>query len=797
MRKNMLVKQYFVLFVTVVILMLPGCEGAAEREEMYLKKAQAFSDEGNYEKMNVELKNVLQINPKNIEARYLLALEAERKQDWRKMFNNLSLVVKENPGHIDAQIGLGKLYLLSDSVDKTKEIIALVSKKSPNNADIMALKAVLALKEGDKAGADLLLDEALAIEPGHYDASLLKVNILGAEKKLPEALVVVDAALKKNSKKLSLSLVKIKLLSALGRKQDVENLLIQLIPQNPKNQKFYYALAKIYLQDKKIDKTEGLLRELVMQLPDENQPKVVLYDFWLAHKDLQQAENEADKMILANPENFDFRFAKLILYKKLPERMEQELKQIVKDDLTGLSGIKARNALIKIFAAKGNRSQANDLINETLEIDPRNAEALLSRARFALLDEAYDAAIADARAVLRSEPSSEKALMIQANAEIKLKEIELAQATLERILEVNPKNLAATKDLIKVKISQKNVQGGIKLLEKARDTFKADKEIKLMLIDLYAQAKDWEKAEKIVENLQKIPGTEELSHFKLAQLYVGQKKFSQANIEFRRILETKPLALKALSGAVNSYLALEKNKEAEKLLDTTINNHKDNPVLLTMRANLYLSQKQLLKAEEMFLKVIALKPEVEVGYSNLASFYLQQRQLDKAIDSYQQGLEVLPENLKILMQLGVLNTIKGDVEHAVIAYEKILAIQPDNLLVINNLSAVLSDSSDPKHVEKSYTVAQPLKTSESPFFMDTYGWVLFQNGYVNEAAAILEMAVLKKADVAEMHYHLGMAYLALDKKTEALSELNKAVTDKARYKGLEKAKAALEKLNKL
>jgi len=791
--KNMLIKQNYTLLL-LVILMLTGCEGAAEREVLYMEKAQAYSDEGNYDKMNVELKNVLQINPKNIEARYLLALDAERKQEWRKMFSQLSFVVKENPNHIKAQIGLGKLFLLSAEIDKTNEIIDTVLKISPNNADALTLKAAIALKEDKKDQAMVLLDQAMENSPGHYDASLLQINILASKKKLTEALQVANQGLISNPDKLSLALVKIKILKVLGENQQVEELYKQLIPQHPKKKKLYFNLAKIYLLDKKIDQAETLLIESVKQIPDDSQPKIVLFDFLLAQKGVEQAEKQANQLIQENPENFGFRFAKLMFFKQQPEKIEQELQQIVIDDQLGLAGIKARNSLIKILYAKGEKEQANILIAEILEIDPRNSGALLSRSRFAVVEKKYEAAIADARTVLKSNPDSEDALMIKANAEIQLREIELAQVTLERILEVNPQNIAAVKDLARVKISQNNIVGSIKILENARHNFKDDKQVQVMLIDLYGKSKSWEKAEVIATALLDDPKFKEIGHYKLAQLYVGQDKFKQASQEFLKILEIKPLAMNAIKGAVNSYLALGQLKDAEKLLDSKILVNKENPILLTLRANLYLHQQQGKKAEQIFKKIVILKPKIDTSYSNLASFYLQSKQLDKAIVSYKQGLLVIPDSKKILMQLGVLNTIKGDSKHAIEAYEKLLELEPNNLLVVNNLSALLSDSEDTKLVEKALTIVQTLKGSESPFFLDTYGWVLFRNKQINEAVDILEMAVLKKSGVPEMHYHLGMAYLAADRKLEARSQLEKAVVETARFKDLEIAKAELKKL---
>ena len=88
----------------------------------------------------------------------------------------------------------------------------------------------------------------------------------------------------------------------------------------------------------------------------------------------------------------------------------------------------------------------------------------------------------------------------------------------------------------------------------------------------------------------------------------------------------------------------------------------------------------------------------------------------------------------------------------------------------------------------------PLKDSEFTPFLDTYGWVNYKNGKTDEALIVLETVIQKEDAIPEMHYHLGMVYIEKGRVEEAKLELEKAVTDDAKYKALETAKAELEKL---
>jgi len=570
-----------------------------------------------------------------------------------------------------------------------------------------------------------------------------------------------------------------------------------LIEKNPENESLYYNLAKLYMTDKKVDQAEGVLKKLVKQVPDSDQPKFVLIDFLNRQRGKEQTEKELDKLINENPENFGFRFAKLPLYKDQPEKIQQILEQIVEDDKLGASGLDARNKLARLFLAKGDKEQTRKMVDDIVELDSKNTDALLLRAGLLVQDKDFDGALADARSVLRESPDSEKALMILAIAQLQSKNIELAQETFEKIVLINPKNLVAIKDLARIKVQLKDEEGAIKLLEKAQTLFKNDVDVSVMLVDLYGKKQEWEKAEDVAKGLLENAEVKELPHFKLAQLYMGQQKFEEAIEEYSKVLETKPNAADVIGGIVNAHLALKQTAKAEQILDKALAENKDNLIFLTMRAELYRQMKKYSDAERLFKRVIELRPEVELGYKNLATVYQAQKQLDNLIKVFEQGVAAIPESGAFYMQLGILNTIAGDTTKAIDAYQSVLKLFPDNLLAVNNLAALLVESEDRKHIEQASTLVPALKDSEYSAFLDTYGWTSYKTGNIDEALNALESVMQKEGIIPEMHYHLAMVYINKGRVEEAKMELEKAVVEGAKYGDLDSAKAELAKLKAL
>ncbi|SMG63982.1 hypothetical protein BMETH_20781303435, partial [methanotrophic bacterial endosymbiont of Bathymodiolus sp.] len=98
-------------------------------------------------------KNALQINPKNVDVRYLLAQIEEKNGNWRELYQNLSLVIEQQPEHMDAQVKLGLLLLLIKKVDEAQEKAEYVLARQPDNTNAHALRASVLAIQKDKQGS--------------------------------------------------------------------------------------------------------------------------------------------------------------------------------------------------------------------------------------------------------------------------------------------------------------------------------------------------------------------------------------------------------------------------------------------------------------------------------------------------------------------------------------------------------------------------------------------------------------------------------------------------------------------
>ena len=79
-----------ILILALSALALISCGGAEERKAVYLEKAKVSMAGGDLDKARIELKNVLQIDPKDGDAYFQLGKIYEQKQDYKNNSRSLT-----------------------------------------------------------------------------------------------------------------------------------------------------------------------------------------------------------------------------------------------------------------------------------------------------------------------------------------------------------------------------------------------------------------------------------------------------------------------------------------------------------------------------------------------------------------------------------------------------------------------------------------------------------------------------------------------------------------------------------
>jgi tetratricopeptide (TPR) repeat protein len=164
----------------------------------------------------------------------------------------------------------------------------------------------------------------------------------------------------------------------------------------------------------------------------------------------------------------------------------------------------------------------------------------------------------------------------------------------------------------------------------------------------------------------------------------------------------------------------------------------------------------LLKDSHDAMELFPLEPAPYL-FSGVAN--LRMKNYGKAIDDLLQGKDYVIDNKPLLAQfyssLGDAYYKSNNYESSDEYYEKTLKIDPDNVYVLNNWAYYLSLRNE--NLEKAEKMSRRANEIEpqSSSYQDTYGWIMYRMGKMDEAKLWLEKALENngtKSPVILEHY---------------------------------------------
>jgi len=787
------------IFITIItILFLSACGGAEERKAAYLEKARLSIEAGDLEKARIELKNVLQIDPKDAVAYFKLGRVHELKNDFQKAFGSYSKAIELDPENLEYQAKIGRFYLvLAGDIDKAIEKRDLILSKDETNIHGLMLKAGIFLKQKDIASAKKISQDIFSRQPEYIENVLFLSRIYLDEKEYDSSIEVLNTGVKGNPESRSLKKALADTYLKAGKYDLAENGYRKILEKNPEVYANYLILALFYNETGNVGKAEDVLREGIEADVDDAYRKLMLVKFIQQKKGSQAAIEELKNLIANNQKIGELRLALARLY--ADENNENGAEQIFKSAISDFSeesvGIKSRVYLAEMYIKKNNLDAAKIIIDEAIKISPNDSEVNFVKAKLLMVNKDYEGVIIALRTVIKDDQENIRAYIMLAVAHRAIEEDEQAAAILKRAYENNRSN---TEGL-------------------------------MILARYYARTNDKAELDKVVDSYLAIqPNNYDALSFK-SILLNERKMFSEARPHVLQMIKLYPDKPNGYIQSIPYLLAENKQSEAISLLDEGYKKVDDNARILELMVTLHVQQKDFKAAESKVQSAISDKGEIaelrmllakvqlasknvegaktnlirvsdiksdwNEPYLMLANIYRAEKQNKEAIDVLQKGLSVIGNDLKLVLDLVRLYEKTDDYNAAIDVYEKAYKEHSSNIFLANNLAALLSEHrSDEASLKFSKELAEKLKKEDKAAMLDTAGWVYYKTGDYAEAVTILKKAVEKSPDVSIFNYHLGMAYIALGDESSAKVYLSKSLEGASEFLGKNDAEARLKKL---
>ncbi len=362
---------------------------------------------------------------------------------------------------------------------------------------------------------------------------------------------------------------------------------------------------------------------------------------------------------------------------------------------------------------------------------------------------------------------------------------------------------------------------------------KPDSEMAVLTL-AQASADTNEAVTELVRFLKQYPASREV-RISLARLFVGQKKYKEAQAEFERLLQAEPNDLMAIyslgllsiqqndyasaENYLKRYLRTASSQNEEKREETQvlfllsqlaeeqhlydkalqwlsqIDVNDEDEVSLTVsirRAQLYAKKGNVNRMRKILAQLESENPyDKEKLLLTEAQIFREIKKPDEALNVLKKGLVQFPNSTSVLYDYALTAESLGRYTDMENSLNKIIGMDPYYQQAYNALGYSLADRNI--RLEEAYgLIEKAMKLSpDDPFITDSLGWVLYRQGKLAEAEKQLRRALELRPE-NEIAIHLAEVLWVSGQQQEALS-LFKQV--KSREPKNELLKETLTRLN--
>ncbi len=421
--------------------------------------------------------------------------------------------------------------------------------------------------------------------------------------------------------------------------------------------------------------------------------------------------------------------------------------------------------------------------------------------------------------LLEKYPQDDEYLYDKAMLQLVMKDLDGAILSFEKL----ESSLGFNEDVILQKkeifVKQGKPDLAVKEIEKLKQDDRSSSKYDLLIADIYASTKQIDKVKQVFDRIEKEYPSDPLAQIALAQYYLERNNTMKYNTYMQEVMKNRNLDVDTkIALIIPSLKKLETdtlqqdevvrmaksiseeaagNKDAISLYaDVLYFSKKYELALVEYRRYLaidqtkisvwaqiiaiYSERQQLDSVISVSMRCIEVLPENSIPYFYVGISYLQKKETAQAITYLNKGLPLEKENKLLLSQyyssLGDAYNTLANYSFSDSCFEKAIALQPSDATAMNNYAYYLSLRNE--HLELAEKMSKRsleiMPTSKS--FLDTYGWILFQQGHYEEAQRYIKKAIEANGDNdGTLFEHLGDVYSKLGDRAKALENWKKAV----------------------
>ena len=509
------------------------------------------------------------------------------------------------------------------------------------------------------------------------------------------------------------------------------------------------------------------LARLVVATPDADHDvmaQLLAGEMALSHTDLKAASGHYEKaMALSNDPAVAERAAALAIAVNDNAAAQRALDrwQALGAKPAGMAQARAELAL-----SRGDADEARRQLELLTGSGQKDAWRQFGRVLVGARDQAQAARLLEALATPQRLPGEAQAWLAMSELGDKFGRhayaVQIADAAVRRFKSAETYAWAA-----QMKFKDGDRAGARVLLQKALAKAPKNTQLRLAYAGLLSQAGDYAGAATLLEQ-----GPQNADIYSMRAGLAAHEKNGNALAALYQELQKAAPAVRSGNAYLLGQLAEMQHRDAEALAwYQQVGDDDAHAFDADLRSALLLhSQGRLADAhqmlEQMQLSYLNQPAQLRQAWQADAELYLREQKYAKAEAAFSHALQVVPDDPGLLYDRGLTYAQAGQIDQAVQDFRRLLKIKPGDVDASNALGYTLADANrDLPEAERLLSAARAAKPDD-PAIADSWGWLQYRMGKLDQAVQTLRGAWLARKD-ADVGVHLGEVLWKLGRTQDA------------------------------
>jgi putative PEP-CTERM system TPR-repeat lipoprotein len=605
--------------------------------------AKEYLTKRDYSAAIIQLKNALQKDPENAQARYLLGLASLESGDLVSADIELNKAVQLGLNVDEVQVALARTLLARGGPDQVLEKFGSVKLGAAKpQAEMRAVVGLAHLARGQRSEAAAAFNEALAADPANLMASLGTARLSAIEGKRDKALAQTETVLAAAPSSVEAHLFKADLLAAQGKGESAERSYRDAIGLAPKHMAARLSLVAHLVRQKSLEKATEEVGALERMAPNDPRTSYVKATVLVEQRKFPAAKEALQQVLKVAPEH-------------VPSLM-----------LAGMSAFESG----AYPEAEGHLRKAVSKAPEA--IAPKR---MLAATRLRLGQ--TELAMKDVRELLAR--AGEDASVVSLAGETYLASGDLAMAAryFEKAKSLQPSNALHSTRLAQVRFAAGDMQRGIKELQAASASDPGSHHADLALVATYLRQRQADKALEALKSLEKKQPDNPVTHDLRGLALLLKQDIAAARASFERALQLHPTHMPAVANLARLDLREKKPAAARKRYEAVLEKEPNNEAALQGLAVLMrVTGADAKEIERLLKQAVAGNPRSASARTNLVRFYARNRDVKSALTAAQEAHAALPNDPSITEALGVTQLGAREPRQAIATFMRLTEMRP-------------------------------------------------------------------------------------------------------------------------